>query len=54
MFNNVLICLVSRTTIDIASATSGIGDNAAWIGNNSAEIGDNAGIFDIAAKMIPC
>ena len=29
--------------------------NAAGIGNNSAEIGDGAaGIFDIAANVIPC
>ena len=64
MFNNVLWCLASRATIDVAtSATAdrlkdrdnaaGIGDNSAEIGNNSAEIGDGAaGIVDIAANNV--
>ena len=62
MFNNVLWCLASRTTIgDRAAAdrlrdrdnATGIGDNSAEIGDNSAEIGDDAaGIVDIAANVI--
>ena len=64
MFNNVLLCLASCTTIgDCAAAdrlrdrdnVAGIGDNSAEIGDNSAEIGDGAaGIVDIAANVIPC
>ena len=39
----------------IGDNAAGIGDNAAGIGDNSPEIGDDAsGIFNIAAKVIPC
>ena len=58
MFNNVLWCLVSRTTIGDRAATDRLRDrdNAAGIGDDSAEeIGDDAaGIIDIAAKVILC
>ena len=59
MFNNVLRCLVSRAKIGIGDRAAAdrlrYRDNAAGIGNNSAEIGDDTtGIFDIAAKVIPC
>ena len=64
MFNNVLLCLVSRATIgDCAAAdrlrdrdnSAEIGDNSSEIGDNSSEIGDGAtGIVDIAANVIPC
>ena len=64
MFNNVLWCLESRSTIGNHAAAdrlrdqdnaAGIGDNSAEIGDNSAEIGDGAaGIDDIAANVIPC
>ena len=60
MFNNVLQCLVSCTTIGItASATVWPSialdcDNGAEIGDNTTEIGDDdAGIVDIAMKVIP-
>ena len=59
MFNNVLWCLASHSTIgDAASATADRlreRDNAAEISDNSAEIGDDtAGIVDISANVIPC
>ena len=52
MFNNVLWCLASRTTIGIAASAPGdhLRDR-----DNSAEIGDGAaGIVDITANVIPC
>ena len=57
MFNNVLLCLASRTTIGDFAAADRLRDrdNVAGIGDNSAEIGDGAaGIVDIAANVIPC
>ena len=59
MFNNVLWCLASCPTIDIAA--SALADrlrdrhNAAGIGDNYAEIGDDCtGIIDIATNVNPC
>ena len=57
MFNNVLWCLASSTTIGDCVATDRLRDrnNAAGIGDNSTEIGDGAaGIVDIAMKGFPC
>ena len=59
MFNNILWCLASLTTIGVAASAAADRlmdrDNAAGIGDNSAEIGDGAAeIIDIAANVIQC
>ena len=63
MFNNVLRCLASRTTIGIPDRAAAdrlrdrdnaavIGDNAAGAGDNAAGTGDNAaGIGDNSAEI---
>ena len=59
MFNNVLLCLVSRATIGIAASATADRlrdhENVRGISDNSSEIGDEAAlIVDIAAKVTAC
>ena len=55
VLHDVLLCLVSRTTISIAASATTRPPITAGIGDNSAEIGDDtSGIVDVAAKVNPC